>query len=133
MMFWENFKKPSGFMKEPAKNWWVRIQGKFLHHFPEFLRFMVRSWLILWFLRTFGQGSVTHCFDCLTITGQGYIYQTLIHKVLFFFFFFLEREMQNMNISLLVCPWTSAGSGYNKDSRVSKLKVLSFFGIVIGI
>jgi Flp pilus assembly protein TadB len=30
-------------MKEPAKNWWVRMQGKFLDQFPEFLRFMVRS------------------------------------------------------------------------------------------
>jgi hypothetical protein len=30
-------------MKEPAKNWWVRIQDKFLDQFPEFLRFMVSS------------------------------------------------------------------------------------------
>jgi hypothetical protein len=43
MKFGENFRKPSGFMKEPAKNWWVGIQGKFLDQFPEFLRFMVSS------------------------------------------------------------------------------------------
>ncbi len=62
-------------------------------------------------------------FDCLRIIGQGFIYPTLIHK---FSFFFSERELQNMNISMLVCSWISAVSGYKKGSRVSKLKVLSF-------